>query len=516
MAARPQAAGSAEEIEIDQPSAPPEHARAGWGRPDWLILAGVVAIAAIVRIVSLGRPVGLVFDEIFYAVDGCFYVEGNPDVCGVSELTARTHPPLGKWIIGAGIKLFGFDEFGWRITAAIAGTLTVAIVVVLAWRLLRPIVPPLAARLGAAAAGLLLAVDFLSIVQSRVAMLDIFVAMFDAAAILSVVLDRDRTRAAEGQTTMIDRLTLGRPWRFAAGASLGAATAVKWSGAYAALAVVLLVAAWEIAARLDERGLGSAIRRAVRAELPRSLVLLGVVPLAVYMASYIGRMPGDVIGLPWQAGTFWNNWWTHQRAMLDFHTNLSGHHPYESPPWSWLLLKRPVAYFFTDAGGAYREILALGNPVTWWPGALALLGGIGLFNVGRASLPRKLLKRPEPVLLIGALATYGPWLVLSGSRSQVFLWYLLPTIPFLCIALALAAIWAWQWTAGRVATGVLAVAIVASVAWFGPLVVALPLDPDGWRSRILFTDCARPDGSSQELPDDQTSSGMPPVGWCWI
>jgi dolichyl-phosphate-mannose--protein O-mannosyl transferase len=125
----------------------------------------VLAVAAVVRLVALARPLGLVFDEIFYAVDGCFYVEGSSGVCGVSELTARTHPPLGKWIIGAGIKLFGYDEFGWRITAAIAGILTAGIVLLLAWRLLRSVVHPAAARFGAAAAGLLMAVDFLAIVQ---------------------------------------------------------------------------------------------------------------------------------------------------------------------------------------------------------------------------------------------------------------------------------------------------------------------------------------------------------------
>ncbi len=475
----------------------------------------MLAVAAVVRLVALARPLGLVFDEIFYAVDGCFYVEGSSGVCGVSELTARTHPPLGKWIIGAGIKLFGYDEFGWRITAAIAGILTAGIVLLLAWRLLRSVVPPAAARFGAAAAGLLMAVDFLAIVQSRVAMLDVFVVLLDTAAILFIVLDRDRDRASR-PVTLLERLTLGRPWRLLAGASLGAATAVKWSGAYAALAVVALVAAWEIAARLDERGWWSAVRAALRAELTRSIVLLGIVPLAVYLASYIGRMPGDVIGLPWQTGTFWNNWWTHQRAMLDFHTNLSGHHPYESPPWSWLLLKRPVAYFFSDAEGAYREILAIGNPATWWPGAFALFAAVGAWFAAGGSSVERLLRRPEPVLLTGALATYGPWLVLSGSRSQVFLWYLLPTIPFLCIALAWIGLLAWRRLAGRIAVGVLSVAIVASLAWFGPLLVALPLDPGAWRSRMLLTDCDRPDAPAATLPDDETSSGQPPDGWCWI
>jgi dolichyl-phosphate-mannose--protein O-mannosyl transferase len=181
-----------------------------------------------------------------------------------------------------------------------------------------------------------------------------------------------------------------------------------------------------------------------------------------------------------------------------------------------LLLKRPVAYFFTDEGGIYREILALGNPLTWWPSVLALLAGIGFYVRSRTPGARSLLTRPEPVLLAAVVATYGPWLLLSGSRSQVFLWYLLPTIPFLCIALAQAGIVAWRWTAGRVAVGAMGVAIVASLVWFGPLLVALPLNPGGWRDRMLFTDCVRPDASAQALPDDETSSGLPPDGWCWI
>jgi hypothetical protein len=33
---------------------------------------------------------------------------------------------------------------------------------------------------------------------------------------------------------------------------------------------------------------------------------------------------------------------------------------------------------------------------------------------------------------------------------------------------------------------------------------------------MLFTDCERPDGTMQEIPDDTTSEGEPPSGWCWI
>src|SRR6185503_17600441 len=144
-------------------------------------------------------------------------------------------------------------------------------------------------------------------------------------------------------------------------------------------------------------------------------------------------------------------------------TGLAGDHPYESAPWSWLLLKRPVAYSFAD-GGSYREILAIGNPLTWWTGAVALMViGVRWVRSGAG------LARPEVVLVAAALSTYLPWLILSGSRSQVFIWYLLPTIPFLCAALGLLAAMAWSSLAGRIATGVAAVAVAASFAFFFPI-----------------------------------------------
>jgi hypothetical protein len=33
---------------------------------------------------------------------------------------------------------------------------------------------------------------------------------------------------------------------------------------------------------------------------------------------------------------------------------------------------------------------------------------------------------------------------------------------------------------------------------------------------MLFRDCDRPDGIVHELPDDSSSQGTPPDGWCWI
>ncbi len=481
--------------------------RRSWTRLDTALVIGITLGAALLRLVSLGRPIELVFDEIFYARDACWYVFGNESVCGITDLASRTHPPLGKWLIGSGIAAFGYDPFGWRIAAAVAGTITVPLVYLLGWRLLRSLAPGRGASVGATAAAGLLAIDFLHLVHSRIGMLDSFIALFVVGAVVGIVLDRDRDRSRDGARWRL--LALGRPWRLLAGVCLGAAVATKWSGAYVAPAIIGLVVLWEIAElrRVEPTaGLGGWIVGAVRREALPTVILLGVVPLLVYVASYTGRMPGELLAAPWDPASVWNGIWQHQRAMLDFHTELGGDHPYQSPPWSWPFLKRPVAYWFSDGGGTYREILALGNPTVWWPGVVALVALVPAW--WRAGLA---MARPEPVILFAAAATYLPWLVLSGGRSQTFIWYLLPTIPFLCLALGLFAAGAWERVAGRIATTLYALVVVATFAIYLPLLVALPLDPGGWQDRILFTDC---DG--QALPDDTTSQGRPPPGWCWI
>jgi dolichyl-phosphate-mannose-protein mannosyltransferase len=484
-----------------------------WSRIDWVALAAVTAGAAILRFAGLARPIGFVFDEIFYAQNGCLYTLG-PTACGIDQLASSRHPPLANWLIGLGIQLFGYHEFGWRVTAAVAGTLTVALLYVLVRRLLADRLGP-TATVGALVAAALLAIDFLHLVQSRVGMLDVFVTLFVVLAVLFAVIDgeRDRGAAASASRRWLVRVSLGRPWLLAAGLALGAATASKWSGAYAGSAVVVIVLAYDLAADggiAGPRFVGR-VWSAVRDELPRGLVLLGAIPIAVYLASYIGHLPGTWLAWPWEPGSFWRGIVEHQISMLKFHVGTTRNHPYESPPWSWLLLKRPVAYYFRIDGGSYREIMAFGSPLAWWGGALALVA-LGIAWVRRGARDAA----PELVILAGALGTYLPWLVLTGSRSFVFIWYLLPTVPFMCAALGVLASWAWSSVRGRVALGLAGAALVVSFAFFFPILTALPMSPDDWRARIWFTDCARPDAPPLELPNDVIDKGPPPRGWCWI
>jgi dolichyl-phosphate-mannose--protein O-mannosyl transferase len=118
------------------------------------------------------------------------------------------------------------------------------------------------------------------------------------------------------------------------------------------------------------------------------------------------------------------------------------------------------------------------------------------------------------VVLVGFLSAYLPWLVLGFARSQVFLWYVLPALPFLYAAVGIA-LTTWRGWARGLPLLALAVAL-AGFLFFLPISTAQPLSPDDWRLRMWFTDCARPGAPTLELPDDSINTGPPPDGWCWI
>ena len=253
-------------------------------RPIVAILA-VAALAGIARGWALANPPDLVFDEVYYAKAGCLFVGGSDQTCFIDEdaehywvehkwdVGSWVHPPLGKWMTGMGIKAFGMDAFGWRFPSAVAGTLIAVMVALIAQLLFgRP--------LWTFVAGGLIALDGLNVVMSRVAMFDIHLAFWVVLGFLCLVLDRRwidrRTERAladepvqtvtvvgeDGATVLVEGRAgtagrgrtrvpspLWRPWRFASGAALGAACAVKWSGLTALAAAVLVTVVWETTRR---------------------------------------------------------------------------------------------------------------------------------------------------------------------------------------------------------------------------------------------------------------------------
>ena len=203
-------------IEAPAPSAPPNPSRKRVAAP-WWIPALVGGIALALRLVRLGSPDVYVFDEIYYAGDAASLLRS-----GVERGTPA-HPPLGKWLIALGIQAFGMNPIGWRIGAALAGAGLCALVAAIAWRLTRRAD---LALLG----GLLASVDGILFTSSRVAMLDIFEALFVALAVHACVV------ALQSPPPAVRR------WQLLAAVWLGLGAAVKWSALFTVPVLVGLVA----------------------------------------------------------------------------------------------------------------------------------------------------------------------------------------------------------------------------------------------------------------------------------
>jgi dolichyl-phosphate-mannose-protein mannosyltransferase len=489
--------------------------RRAWTPVDTLALIAVTVLGGAMRLARLDLPKAIVFDETYYAKDACFYLDLSQKVCGVESEQTLVHPPLGKWLIAGGIKLFDYDSFGWRFAAALAGTITIALLYLLARKVL-------SSTLGACIASGLLAVDFLHFVQSRVAMLDVFVPMFGLAALLFLLFDRDRLLRSPPSAV---RLVVRRPWRVAAGVATGMAVASKWSGALFVVAAIVLAFVWEVAARRrrDDR---RALMGAVRAEGLSIAIALVLVPVAVYTLTYVGRLHGPTPTCEGATGSWANQLVQHQKCMLDFHRNLEANHSYQSPPWSWLTLKRPVSYYFDTApNGDYKEVLATGSPFVWWTSALAL--AFVAFRWTR----RRDFAAPEGTILAGFAFAYLPWLVLSSDRSAVFLFYLLPAVPFMCLALGHVASRIGESWEARTATALFGVTALGLFAFYYPLLADVPLPREQWDKRIwVFDQCDRPEPETTSILTETVggrtrtrttlrtgeNADLPPDGWCWI
>jgi dolichyl-phosphate-mannose-protein mannosyltransferase len=361
-----------------------------------------------------------------------------------------------------------------------------------------------------AAAGLLVALDGMHLVMSRTALLDIFLLFFLVAAFGALLLDRDfrrrrwRQALAAGRRQPRFEWRTGLPWwRFAAAALLGAACAVKWSAVFFLPVFALLVVIWEVGLRrtagvrhpwqdtvLDEGG---------------SLLISAVIVPVVYVTTWVGWFATDHgYYRNWLAdrgldqspviGVLQNLLHYHQQAF-SFHSGLDASHQYESSPWQWLLLARPVAFHWSGDGdcGAARcasEVLLLGTPLLWWSflPALAVAAWIGIARRDWR----------VPPLLLGAAAGLLPWFFydLTGDRVM-FYFYALPAQPFLVLTVVyvLGALMTPagggqrllgldRRTLGVVIAGTYVTLVALNFAYFYPIYTGQVIPYDAWHARM--------------------------------
>ncbi len=482
--------------------APPMPAETIWG---WLGPLLVALIAGGLRFYRLADPNSKIFDEVYYARNAQSLLRHGVEIDkGAPEFIA--HPPLGKWAIAGGEAIFGNNPFGWRFASAVAGTLAVLMIARIGRRLFR-------STLLGCLAGLLLALDGLAFVQSRTSMLDIFLMFWVLAAFGCMLIDRDQTRdrlaldGAAGASGTGPHLGI-RAWRLAAGGCLGAACATKWSAVFYLAAFGVLALVWDVGAR-RAAGVRRGLRAALRRDAPGLVASFGLLASAVYTLSWTGWFLGsgrsaydhDAYLRPGQstlghAVAVAHGWLHYQWEIWHFGDTLTKSHPYQSHPIGWLLMARPVSYFYagpktgeagcTAVGNCAREVLAIGTPAIWWPSIAALVATAWLWAARR--------DWRGGAILVGVGAGIVPWVWYDLQRRTEFFFYALPALPFLVLALTLCAGLVLGDRAaapprralGAALVGSYAVTVVISFFYFYPILSARLLPYSSWRLRMWF------------------------------
>lgn len=500
-----------------------------WGGP---IL--VALFAGLMRFHNLGSPKAVIFDETYYAKDAWALVHrgyevnwdknvndlilsNNGNVPIPTDAAYVVHPPVGKYVIGLGELLFGFNPFGWRFMTALLGTLSILMLCRIGRRLFR------STFLGCLA-GALMAVDGLAFVMARTSLLDGVLMFFVLAAFGCLVVDRDRAReklaaalpadsdglvrpdAHIAETTRLGR----RPWRWLAGLMMGLAIGTKWNGLYVLVFFCVLAVLWDVGSR-KVAGAGRPYQAVLRRDL--GLAFVATVPVAI--VTYIGSWAGWILSPANGSGGYYRNWavtdgkggnwtwlfpdwlrslWHYEHEVYKFNINLSSPHTYQSNPWSWLVTGRPVSYFYespapgkdgcpADAGEkCAREVLAIGTPLLWWVGCFAIL----------YVLWRWLFRRDwrAGAIACGIAAGYLPWFLYQDRT--IFFFYTIVFVPFLCLAVAmlLGAIIGppgssdTRRVAGATGAGILVLLIAWNFIYFWPLFTGTAIPIDQWRSRM--------------------------------
>lgn len=371
---------------------------------------------------------GFVFDEVYFPVDATF------DLHQPAREYFDPEPPLTKLLMAPAISFLGFGTWSWRITVAIAGSLLVGVVYLIARRLRDD-------RFFAVLAAGFVALDGLAIVESRIGVIDMIAILWAALALYAFLLHWGaRTRTQWRATLYLFAAVLG----LAFGAKL---TAI----------VPAVLAAALIGARLLEPAVLRLLGRGPRSGGPgggeadmwrdaagrRPLLhygAAGVVVVALFVGTYARYLtiphvlanfdsctqdggltttpgapsttypnpdfnqPGNVVlRAAWFVGDTLRDVKAQVVVSLKYHDTECRDHPYASRWYTWPVQAHPVLMSVdsssTDAYGQAQTgyITNLGNPAVWWLSIPALLFCVVAMTRG-PSWPRRLI----PLALLSA------------------------------------------------------------------------------------------------------------------
>lgn len=517
----------------------------------WLLPILMAVFGGALRFVRLGSPHSVVFDETYYVKDAwTMLMTGearnwpktlSPANIPIDTLFAQgdtnqwlasaeyvVHPPIGKWMIAIGLKLFGGADsaFAWRFSTALVGTLAILVLCRVALRLFHNL--PIALM-----AGFLLSIDGLGITMSRTSLLDNFIMIFVLCAFACLLAHRDRSVEKLQAAYLVDsqkrsarfipvahrwgkdkhhtRFVLNETgpviffswWRVVAAVFLGLATGTKWSGIYFFAAFAVLTVMWDAWERRQ-----AGYRSWFLSGIWKDGLFTGLMMLPIWAGTYLASwtswfMHSDSYMHNWAAenpgeGITWlpeslRSFVEYHRQMWDFHTTLETPHSYMANPLTWPLQTRPTSFYWEELNNhpglcsiaqnskCISAITSLGNPLLWWLGSACVLIGIVVAAIIRQGDWRIW------AVLIGFIGGWLPWA--QYLHRTTFTFYSIVILPWIVLAICYMADWLRQnvktSTYHGVVWGTLGILAVVSL-FFYPIWTAMPVPYEFWLVHMWF------------------------------
>lgn len=351
-----------------------------------------------------------IFDEIYHARSA--YEFNNNLYC-----YEWTHPPLGKWFISLGMKMFGTTPFGWRFMGTLFGVLMLPFMYLIGRKLFK-------SQFFATVTCLLMAFEFMHFSQSRIATIDVFVTFF---IILMYYFMLCYYQKSFYDTPLYKTfIPLGL-----CGISMGLGCASKWTGVYAGagLGVIFFYTMYvrykeyKYAKSNPNGKSGNIDNKYIIDVFWKNLLKTGlfcvvffiIIPIIIYTLSYIPFVPCDESPTSLIGRAIYN-----QKAMFNYHKDCIFDHPYSSRWYEWLTMYKPILYYSgVTENGMLERISSFGNPLIWWSGIAAFV--YMLIRVKRYKDKTALF------LCIGYLAQLLPWTLVIRTT---FIYHYFTSVPF--------------------------------------------------------------------------------------
>ena len=395
----------------------------------------IIGFALTLRLWRLNLPKGYIFDEVYYAKNAASLITDGVELNEQGESEFVVHPPLGKWLIGIGIKLFGNNEFGWRVIAALAGSASVLLIYLIVQRLFNSL---FLSNIAAA----LFALDGLHLVMSRVALLDIFLMFFILLAFYLIL----------------------RNDLWLSGVVIGLAAATKWSAVFVIPFLILLTVN---------------IGGANFATWGKRFSQFVLTPISIYLLSWSGWIISSKGWARDSGSNLFSSLWNYHVEIMNFHRGLTEQHTYAANPWSWLVLGRPTSFYYETpkncgAQSCSQEILAIGTPILWWAGIFAIAITVGLFIANK--------DRVSAFILAGIAGTYLPWFFIQNRTT--FYFYAIAIFPFIVLALINVFNWALSNQINRKLIYGFVITVGINFIYFLPIFIGINIPYVDWLARM--------------------------------